>query len=229
MKNNYTKKKHKKAFGFIFCILVSFVLGSILTYFLMSFDTLTSSEQQEKTEEDRISVSESNSTDTDIVADTASQEKVTLITELGFDAWVRQISKIQIPNYQLDPDLSNLGNSVRVMNKELSFNKREFLTSDDELSSGPDKSTEKTITYVNGTKYFTISFMRNEENITNDFQGSDWLYTSQDDVYCVPLIMTYKNMIILSTLQDTAVPVDYVEAIDLSILIVEKLENIEQF
>ncbi|MFL2106006.1 hypothetical protein [Desemzia sp. FAM 23991] len=122
--------------------------------------------------------------------------------------------------------MSNLGDSVTVIDKELSFNKREFLTSDGELS---DKSTQKTITYVNGTKYFTISFMRNEENITNDFQGSDWLYFSQDDVYCVPLIMTYKNIIILTTLQDTAVPVDYREAIDLSILIVEKLENIEQF
>lgn len=69
--------------------------------------------------------------------------------------------------------MSNLGNSVTAIDKELSFNKREFLTSDGELSSGSDKATEKTITYVNGTKYFTISFMRNEENITNDFQGSD--------------------------------------------------------
>ncbi|MFL2099842.1 hypothetical protein [Desemzia sp. FAM 24101] len=226
MKKNYTKKKYKKVFGFIFCILVSFVLGSIITYFLMSLDTTESPEQHEITVEDKVSVSESNSADTDIVANTASQEKVTLITEPGFDAWVRQISKIQIPDYQLDPDLSNLGDSVTVIDKELSFNKREFLTSDGELS---DKSTQKTITYVNGTKYFTISFMRNEENITNDFQGSDWLYFSQDDVYCVPLIMTYKNIIILTTLQDTAVPVDYREAIDLSILIVEKLENIEQF
>ncbi|MGE7367106.1 hypothetical protein ACQKKE_10845, partial [Desemzia incerta] len=68
-----------------------------------------------------------------------------------------------------------------------------------------------------------------DKNITNDFQGSDWLYFSQDNVYCVPFVMTYKNMIILTTLQDTASPVDYGEAIDLSILIVEKLEQIEQF
>ena len=34
--------------------------------------------------------------------------------------------------------------------------------------------------------------------------------------------MTYKNMIVLMTLQDTAAPVDYGEAIDLSILTVEK-------
>ena len=223
MKNHYTKKKHKNTFGFVFCILVSFAVGSIFTYFLMSFDTLKSPEQHE---EDNVSVSKSDSTNSEIITDPVSQEKVTLITEPGFDIWVRQVSKIQLPDYQLDPDLSNLGNSVTAIYKELSFNKREFLTSDGELSG---KSTQKNITYVNGTKYFTISFMRNDENINNDFQGSDWLYFSQDNVYCVPLVMTYKNMIVLMTLQDTAAPVDYGEAIDLSILIVEKLEQIEQF
>lgn len=223
MKNHYTKKKHKNTFGFVFCILVSFAIGSIFTYFLMSFDILKNPEQHE---EDKVSVSKSDSTNSEIITDPVSQEKVTLITEPGFDTWVRQVSKIQLPDYQLSPELSNLGNSVTVIDKELSFNKREFLTSDGELSG---KSTQKNITYVNGTKHFTVSFMRNEENITNDFQGSDWLFISQDDVYCVPLIMTYKNMIILTTLQDTASPVDYGEAIDLSILIVEKLEQIEQF
>lgn len=79
MKKNYTKKKYKKVFGFIFCILVSFVLGSIITYFLMSLDTTESPEQHGITVEDKVSVSESNSADTDIVANTASQEKVTLI------------------------------------------------------------------------------------------------------------------------------------------------------
>ena len=223
MKNHYTKEKHKNTFGFVFCILVSFTVGSIFTYFLMSFDALKNPEQHE---EDKVSVSKSDSTSSEIITISVSQEKVTLITEPGFDTWVRQVSKIQLPDYQLSPELSNLGNSVTVIDKELSFNKREFLTSDGELSG---KSTQKNITYVNGTKHFTVSFMRNEENITNDFQGSDWLYISQDDVYCVPLIMTYKNMIILTTLQDTASPVDYGEAIDLSILIVEKLEQIEQF
>lgn len=229
MNNQYTKKKHKNTFGFVFCILVSFASGSIFTYFLMSFDTPNSPEQHEKTVEEKVSVSKLDSTSSEIITDSVSQEKVALITEPGFDTWVRQVSKIQLPDYQLDPNLSNLGNSVTAIDKELSFNKREFLTSDGELSSGSDKATEKTITYVNGTKYFTISFMRNEENITNDFQGSDWLYFSQDNVYCVPFVMTYKNMIVLTTLQDTASPVDYGEAIDLSILIVEKLEQIEQF
>lgn len=203
-----------------------FAVGSIFTYFSLSFDTLKNPEQHE---EDNVSVSKSDSTNSENFTDPVSQEKVTLITEPGFDAWIRKVSKIQLPDYQLDPELSNLGNSVTVIDKKLSFNKREFLTSDGELSSGSDKATEKTLTYVNGTKYFTISFMRNEENITNDFQGSDWLYFSQDNVYCVPFVMTYKNMIVLTTLQDTASPVDYGEAIDLSILIVEKLEQIEQF
>lgn len=227
MKSTLFKSKHKKTFTFIFCLLLSFVVGSVLTYSVLQFGAKENTKDYEEVVLDKDSQIEDNSVAIKPVTKTEPQEKVTLITQAGFDDWVRKISKTLIPDYQLDLDLSNLGNSARAMNKELSFDKREILTSDGNISVGVDMSTEKTITYVSGTKYFTVSFMRNENNITDDFQGSDWLYSTQENVYCVPLIMTYKNMIILMTLQDTTTPVDYVEAIELSKLIVGKLEYSE--
>ncbi|MGE7367385.1 hypothetical protein ACQKKE_12335 [Desemzia incerta] len=70
MENHYTKKKHKNTFGLFFCILLSFAIGSIFTYFLMSFDTLKSLEQYE---EDNVSVSKSDSTNSEIITDPVSQ------------------------------------------------------------------------------------------------------------------------------------------------------------
>ena len=223
MKSTLFKSKHKKTFTFIFCLLSSFVVGCVLTYSVLQVSAKDNTKGHEEAALSKESEIEGTNVAIEPDAQKDSQEKVTLITQAGFDDWVLEISKTSIPDYQLDIDLSNLGNSVRAMNKELSFNKREILTSDGNISAGVDTSTEKTITYTNGTKYFTVSFMRNENNITDDFQGSDWLYFTQENVYCVPLLMTYKNMIILTTLQDTATPVDYAEAIDLSTLIVENL------
>lgn len=201
--------KKKKYFIIIFSLCLCFIAGIGVSYLLFKSDA-----------EMTINPDKNNS-----VYKSSIQEQDNLIKQEDFDSWVRDISNTEITGYEFKSNLSNFGLSARAMNKELSFNKREILTSTGEIDFGVDSSTEKTIAYISGTKTFTVAFMRNEKNINDDFQGSDWLYTTQDNVYCVPLIMTYKNMIILTTLQDTDNYVDYFEAIELSKLIIKGINN----
>lgn len=149
-----------------------------------------------------------------------------LIAQEHFDAWVLDIAQTNIPGYKFNSEMSNTGFSARAMNKELSFGKREILTTTGEIDFGKDTSTEKTLVYENKSKFFTVSFMINSTDIGQDFQGSDWLY-SEKEVFSVPLIVTYKNLIILTTLQDQENYVNYEEAIELSQLIVKKIKEKE--
>jgi hypothetical protein len=147
-----------------------------------------------------------------------------IVDQKDFDQWASMFEEMDLVGYEFSPELSNFGASARAMNKELSFNKREILTTTGKIDLVKENSTEKTFSYVNGSKIFTVAVMINNQYIGNDFQGSDWLY-AEKEVYAVPLVMTYENIIVLTTLQDTVNNVDYFEAIDLSKQIINIIDN----
>lgn len=195
-------------------VIVSFILGAISVYVFDIINTMLNPQTKNSNIKDGLYQESTKQTE--------STQSEGIIMQEDFNKWVLNISQIHIPNYEFESDLSNYGFSASAIDKELSFNKREVLTTSGKIEFEMDLATEKTIAFSNGTKIFSVAFMINDKNIGSNFQGSDWLYSTQS-VYAIPLIMTYKNIIILTTLQDTKDYVDFVEAINLSKIIIENL------
>ena len=149
------------------------------------------------------------------------------IKQEQFNEILERMALVDLENYLFNPEKSDYGMSVRAIDKELSFGKREILSLSGKVEMFTDISTEKAIRFYDGSKVFTVTMMINSTIITNDFQGGDWLYMTQD-VYCVPYVMSYKNIIVMTTLQDTEDYVDYVEGINLTKRIVEELSKLEK-
>lgn len=201
-------KKIKKYLVIFSLVLFGFVVGT--------FFNIGSNKEKSVTEnKDKVENLE-NDKDTEVHQEIVNQE--------SFDQWASIFKEMDLMDYEFSSELSNFGASARAMNKELSFNKREILTTTGKIDLAKENSTEKTFSYVNGSKIFTVAVMINDQYIGNDFQGSDWLY-AEKEVYAVPLVMTYENIIILTTLQDTVNNVDYFEAIDLSKQIINIIDN----
>lgn len=213
MKQQLSKKR-----GFLaLSLILSFVLGMGTNIVLGNQKTTRTIDCEEITSSQIPNIHPSQSLD-------ASPSNGAVITQEAFGSWVQNMTNINLPNYEFVPSLSHFGLSANAINKELSFNQRELLTQSGHATIGEDTATEKNVVFSNGTKVFTVAFMINDSIIGNDFQGSDWLYSEQD-VYAVPLVMSYKNIIILTTLQDTTAYVDYVEAIQLSTAVIEYLSE----
>lgn len=139
-------------------------------------------------------------------------------------------SNLNIPGYKLEN--STLGDDLTMIDKDISFNKREYLSIDGKYSPTNVESSQETLFYLNEDKdralivtlAYTDSTIGNDiifYNITNDY-GLPEEITNKNDL----ITLSYKNLII-SILQSAKDSVEKKDTPEAAKTIVEFLENLE--
>lgn len=146
---------------------------------------------------------------------------------ISFDEYLRLFNEFQtlsFPEYHLNTDISFLSPSVRAIEPDLSFGKRQFLTVDGEMDFDDDTSTERVLYFDSNQKRFAISLIYTETNIGNDFLGSDWLAFTEENL-SNSFLISFHNVLILTTLEGTQ-PLDFNEINEIHSIIIEKLDTL---
>lgn len=108
------------------------------------------------------------------------------------------VNKLEIPGYSLEN--SSLGDDIIRIDKDLSFGKREFLTTDGLFSGHDIESTQETMFFLNKNKerLLTITISYTKSFIGNDlvFYNSNEGYGLNEDLINNDLLtISYKNLL----------------------------------
>lgn len=139
-------------------------------------------------------------------------------------------SNLKIPGYNLEN--STLGDDITMIDKDISFNKREYLSIDGNYSPTKIESSQETLFYLNEEKdrafiitvAFTNSSIGNDiifYNITNDYGLPEEISNNNDLI-----TLSYKNLVIsiLQSAKDSVEKVDTLEAARTTVKFFENLE-----
>lgn len=177
---------------------------------------------------------ETKEKDLESVTDIQGISKLALEENLSFQQFSELFenlsSNLNIPGYKLEN--STLGDDLTMIDKEISFNKREYLTIDGNYSPTNIESSQETLFYLNDdsdraiivTLAFTESNIGNDiilYNITNEY-GLPEEITEKNDL----ITLSYKNLII-SILQSAKSSVELKDTQKSAKSIVNFLENLE--
>ena len=155
----------------------------------------------------------------------SKQEKTAAkMTRKNYLAAIENLRTLTPANYKYDEENSYQRFEYNAADEVLAFGSRNLLTLTGEVTIKEDTATERVVRFADGTKIFSVALIWLDESIGNDFLGSDWLFGDLGHANCIPFLMSYKNILLLTTLQDTK-PVDAAEAYELSEVIVQLIKN----